>query len=172
VSAETSERVREPSSFSEATHATACYVLAAALTAVLISLGLPVQADPFAGEPLFWLQRSADLFSRFLPWVILAAVVYLAPVMHVLRAKAPLPIALILSAIVGSGPAILLFAGCFVIPPLRSLAPVIFPLFLFGVMVSLVGFAIHAVVREHLVLVVVAAGIVTVGGLVTSAVAV
>ena len=162
--------VNERYTLYEATHATACYVLAAAFTALVISLGTPAYVGPATGEPLLWLQRSADLFSRLVPWVILAAVVYLAPVMHVLRVKTPLPISLILAAIVGSGPAILLFAGCFVIPPLWSLAPVIFPLFLFGSIVSLVGFAIHAIVRKHLALILAGAGIVTVGGLVTSAV--
>lgn len=162
--------VKERYTLYEATHATACYVLAAAITAVLISFGLPVQSDPATGEPLLWWQKSSHLFSRFVLWVILAALVYLAPVMHVVRTKTPFPIALILSALVGSGPAVLFLGICFAVPSLASQAPLAFPLLVFGVMVSAVGFAIHAVVRKHLAVILTAAGVVTVGGLVTSAV--
>lgn len=162
--------VNERYTLYEATHATACYVLAAALTALVISMELPVQIDPSTGEPLLWWQKLSHLFTRLLPWVLLAAVVFLAPVMHVVRAKSPLPISLILAALLGSGPAILFLVVCLAIPPLASQAPLAFPLLLFGVMVSRIGFAIHAVVRKHLAVIVAAAGVVTVGGLVTSAV--
>ncbi|GAA2958684.1 hypothetical protein [Microbacterium schleiferi] len=163
--------MNERYSLYEATHATACYVLAAALAAVIISIGLPAHLDPATGEPLLWWQKSSHLFTRFLPWVLIAAVVFPAPVMHLLRTKTPVPIAVILSALVGTVPAILFLVVCLAIPPLASQAPLAFPLLLFGVMVSLVGFAIHAAVREHLALILTAAGVVTVGGLVTSAVA-
>lgn len=162
--------MNERYSLYEATHATACYVLAAALTAVVISFGLPLHVDPAAGEPLLWWQKSSHLFTRFLPWVLLAAVVLLAPVMHVLRAKSPLPIALILSALAGTIPAILFLVVCLAIPPLAPQAPLAFPLLVFGAMVSLIGFAIHTAARKHLAVILAAAGVVTVGGLVTSAV--
>lgn len=160
---------KERYSFPEAAHATACYVLAAALTAALIAVGLPSEVDASTGQPLLWWQKSSQLFVWFLPWVLVSAIVYLAPAMHVLRSKAPLPVSVILAAVLGCGPALLLLGACVAVPDMRPLLPLAFPVALSGSLVSLVGFGSHLLLRKHVSSTLTAAGVVIVLGLVASA---
>lgn len=86
-----------------------------------------------------------------------------------LRSRTPLPVSLILAAVLGCGPALLLLDACVAFPDMRPLLPLAFPVALSGSLVSLVGFGSHLLLRKHVPSTLTAAGIVIVRGLVASA---
>jgi hypothetical protein len=140
-------------------HAIACYVLAAALTAGILALGLPAELNPSTGEPLNWWRAAAQFFTRLLPWVIAVSIVVFIPIMGVLRARLPLGACFVLAPLVGVAPAILFGVACVLLPPLHPLAPLAFVLGIAGAMTALVGFSLQIAVFRHLWLLAVSAGV-------------
>lgn len=159
---------KERNSAYEFVHASMCYVLAAALAVLLIVAASPAELDPSTGEPLLWWQKSAQLFTWLLPWVLLASVAFAVPTMRWLRARAALPLSFVMAALVGCAPAVALFLLCWIIPAMRSQTALVAPFAFLGVIVSLAGFGLHVLVRRHLPVVLIAAGSVVIAGLVTS----
>ena len=150
-----------------AAHATACYLLAAALTAIVVAVSAPPELSVSSGEPLAWWQKSAQVYVWCLPWVIVAALIYFVPVMNFFRSRLSLSISLILSFFVGLGPAIVVLLACILLASIRSLLAMTFPLALIGCIVSLLGFALHVTVRRHLALLLGSAGVVSLVGVAT-----
>lgn len=152
----------------EFVHATMCYILASAIAVLLIAATSPAELNPSTGVPLLWWQKSAQLFTWLLPWVLVASVAFAVPAMLWLRARTPLPVSFAMAVIVGCAPAIVLFLVCWMIPAMRAQTTLVVPVAFLGVIVSLAGFGLHVVVRRHLLLVLIVAGSVSIAGPVAS----